>query len=377
MNAAMVVDEERDRVLAIAQRGNGDRYHVEPVVEILPEGTVAHGRLQVPVRCGEDARIDPHIALAAQPRELAVLEHLQELGLQTRMHLADLVQEDGALIGILELAELPLLGSRERALFEAEELALQELRGQGGAIHLDEGTLAAGRELVQGAGHELLAGAALASDQDGDVRVRHLLDDLAHLAHLGSVPSQDHHLGLVAGPTAQLRDLLLERALLERLLEGQLELFHLEGLAQEVRGPEAHRLDDGARLTVSGQHHHGHVREALLEALEGLETVHARQDHVQGDQIRPGALQAPQGLLPARKCQDLVAASGHQGLQVVSDAGIVVDDQDAEGLAGIFVHALVDRSYHDRLDLSSRPPDAPRANDFPMNCAPWENSFHS
>ena len=74
---------------------------------------------------------------------------------------------------------------------------------------------------------------------------------------------------------AQLLDLLLERALLERLLEGELELLDLERLAQEVGRAELHRLDDAARLAVAGEHDHRHVGQALLQLPQRLETVHA------------------------------------------------------------------------------------------------------
>ena len=40
-------------------------------------------------------------------------------------------------------------GSGERALFVAEELALQQARGDGGAVEVDEGTLAARTDRVK------------------------------------------------------------------------------------------------------------------------------------------------------------------------------------------------------------------------------------
>ncbi len=43
---------------------------------------------------------------AADPLDLALLEHAQQLGLQARAHLADLVEEDGAAVGRLEAADL-------------------------------------------------------------------------------------------------------------------------------------------------------------------------------------------------------------------------------------------------------------------------------
>ena len=38
-------------------------------------------------------------------RELRVLQHVQQLGLQRRLHLADLVEEDRAGVRLLELAD--------------------------------------------------------------------------------------------------------------------------------------------------------------------------------------------------------------------------------------------------------------------------------
>ena len=49
------------------------------------------------------------------------------------------------------------------ALHVAEQLALQERVGKGPAVHGDEGTVAAGREGVDGPRHQLLARAALAA----------------------------------------------------------------------------------------------------------------------------------------------------------------------------------------------------------------------
>ena len=52
----------------------------------------------------------------------------------------------------------------------AEQLALQERLGQRAAIHRDEGTLGALAVVVNGAGHQLFARAALALDEDGAAR---------------------------------------------------------------------------------------------------------------------------------------------------------------------------------------------------------------
>jgi hypothetical protein len=101
------------------------------------------------------------VLAAPEARELAVLQHLQELRLQRWLHLADLVEEHRPLMRELELAGLVLDGAREGAALEAEELGLEQFAGQSRAVDLDEDAVTAGRGAVNGAGDELLAGAAL------------------------------------------------------------------------------------------------------------------------------------------------------------------------------------------------------------------------
>src|SRR5262245_21898434 len=327
-----MVDEEGDRVLALAQRRERDRHHVEPVVEVLAEAPVGDRLLEVAVRGRDDPGVDAHVALAAEPRELPVLQHLEQLGLQVRVHLADLVEEDRPVVGELELAELPLLGPRERALLEAEELALEQLRRQRGAVHLDEGLVASPRELEERPGHELLAGTALTAHEHRDVGVRDLLDDVANLLHLRVVAAEQEELGLRAGLPAQALHLLLERPLLERLLEGELELLHLEGLAQEIGGAEAHRLHDVAGLAVAREHHDGDLGEATLELGQGREPVHAGEHDVECDEVRARLAEHLERLLAVRRGEHLVPLPRDERLHVVAHARVVVDHQDSEPL---------------------------------------------
>ncbi len=104
------------------------------------------------------------------------------------MQVADLVEEDGAAVGRLELADLELVGPREGAALVPEHLALEELAGHGSAVDLDEGPGPAGRELVDRAGDEVLAGPGLAGDEHGDIDAGRLGEDPACLQHLGAAP---------------------------------------------------------------------------------------------------------------------------------------------------------------------------------------------
>jgi len=72
--------------------------------------------------------------VAAEALELALLQNAQQLDLHRRRHVADLVQENGAGVGLLELARLGAVCARERALFVAEQLA--SIRFSGMAVQL-------------------------------------------------------------------------------------------------------------------------------------------------------------------------------------------------------------------------------------------------
>src|SRR4029450_564912 len=84
----------------------------------------------------------------------------------------------------LEAADLARDRAREGAALVAEELGLDQLTRDRGSIDRDAGPSAARRQLVDRPRDELLAGAALARDEHGDVRRCDLLDDGVDLEHL-------------------------------------------------------------------------------------------------------------------------------------------------------------------------------------------------
>ena len=67
----------------------------------------------------------------------------------------------------LKTSRTPFGRSGKSALFVPEEFALQQLRGERRAVHGHKPGAFARTEHVQRLGHQFLAGAALALDQDG------------------------------------------------------------------------------------------------------------------------------------------------------------------------------------------------------------------
>src|SRR5438270_8142104 len=77
------------------------------------------------------------------------------------------------------------VGSRESTLAVAEELILQKVMRDGGAIDRQETLVRVGAAAVDGAGDQLLAGAALAGQEDSRARAGHLARHLENRLHGG------------------------------------------------------------------------------------------------------------------------------------------------------------------------------------------------
>src|SRR5690606_6552201 len=80
-------------------------------------------------------RDHPHVKLynliAAHPGYLALLKYPEEFGLQTGVHIADLIEEEGAAVGLFEFADASGYCSGKCTFFVAEEFAFDQLAGNG------------------------------------------------------------------------------------------------------------------------------------------------------------------------------------------------------------------------------------------------------
>ena len=173
----------QDVLGAGAQRRQLDGEVRQAIEQVLAEAPFLDQRAQVAVGGGDDAHVDLVRLRAAQRAHLAFLQHAQQLGLQRQRHVADLVEEQGAAVGCIEQALAVAVGAGEGALAVAEQLALQQVLRQRGAVLHDERLAAAEAAVMDGAGDQFLAGAGLAGQQHAGGVVQHLADQLVHAAH--------------------------------------------------------------------------------------------------------------------------------------------------------------------------------------------------
>ena len=111
---------------------------------------------------------------------------MQQLGLQRRMHLADFIQKNAAVVGLLKFAQLLPAGPGKGPGLIAKQFALQQLAGDGGAIDFDKRLVAAAGVGIDHPRHHLFARTAFPADQHGGVGIGHLLDGHFHFHHAGA-----------------------------------------------------------------------------------------------------------------------------------------------------------------------------------------------
>src|ERR1700745_800350 len=123
-------------------------HHVEPVEEVLAELPLRNLLGEVAIGGGEDADVHLDVARVSHAADLALLQRPQERRLQLQRQFADLVEQQRPAVGLLEQSALRRLRPGERSLGMAEQLALDELIGDGAAVDGHEWASAAGTELV-------------------------------------------------------------------------------------------------------------------------------------------------------------------------------------------------------------------------------------
>ncbi len=289
---------------AVAQGRDNDGKDIETVEEILAKTPRTHSFGEVNMGTCDDAHVDEDRLACADAVDLAGLQDAQELDLHVVRHVADLVQEDGALVGQFELAgPAALLGACERTVHVPEEFALQQLIGNGPAVDGHEGLSPALACVMDGLGEQLLARAGLAADE-------HRGRGLGGLSGQVYGPAE-----LVAGA--------------DQAVEGEVRLGACD-LGHLADGIHLLENEDRPKHRVVRPEHRFHgieeVDRVMLRA-EGallIDPVRGPGTHVV--QIYDHALEDRNG--PAR---EIVLAQNLPAFAIdAPDAGIGVDDDDAD-----------------------------------------------
>src|SRR5580765_2692414 len=157
--------EERDVFLSFAKRRYKKWNHVEPVKQIFAEVAARDLFFQILVGRGNHANVDGDGLIAAHRRKALLVESAQDLRLRLQAHVADFIEEKRSPMSPLELAFLVGGSSRKRSFAVSEELALNQVFGNRGAVNFDESLVLAQALRMDRMGHEFLASARFTVDQ--------------------------------------------------------------------------------------------------------------------------------------------------------------------------------------------------------------------
>ena len=133
-----VVDQDGQIGDSLAQGWQIDGHCVDAEEEIQAEGAVFDLVAEIAVGGRDEAGGDGAGLVAADPDEGAILQDLEELGLNCKIEAADLIEEERAVVGLLDAAELGGHGPGKCALFVAEELGFKQGVRDGRTAHLDK-----------------------------------------------------------------------------------------------------------------------------------------------------------------------------------------------------------------------------------------------
>src|SRR5579863_3476301 len=121
-----MLHQARDVLAPVAQWRHANLDHLDSIIEVLAKATLSHHRFEVLVGRGDDAHIRRERLIAADSLEALLLDDAQQLRLRLQVHVADLIEEEGAAFRRFEFSLAPRDSAGERSLLMTEELALDQ-----------------------------------------------------------------------------------------------------------------------------------------------------------------------------------------------------------------------------------------------------------
>jgi hypothetical protein len=170
---------------------------------------------------------------------------------------ADLVEEQRSAVGLLEPADALLVRARERPLFVAEELGLEQVLLQRRTVHFHEVARRPERVVMDRPRDELLARPRFAPNEHRGIALRNLLDDVENVSQARARTDDAIEVVDVLLGAAEIFEVVLHPADLERFLDLDLHLLDLEGLLHVVERPDLHRLHGGIDRSECRHEDHG------------------------------------------------------------------------------------------------------------------------
>jgi hypothetical protein len=253
---------------------------------------------------------------------------LQQAGLQFGRHVADFIEEERAVVGLLEASPALCAGAREGTLFVAEEFGFEQVARNRGGIDGDEGCILARAVAVQCARHEFLAGAGLAVDQHRGMGCRQPADGAEDFLQRSALPEDFRH------GAGFKRGTIVVRRLGNRPTHQIYGLVYVERFGQIFEGTALEGCHGGIEVRVRGHDDDRQVRMIGLGVAQQVESAAAGHADVGDQHLRHlSAVERRQCFVRRAEALGRDAFTAERLFQHPADGAVVVDDPD--GIHGL------------------------------------------
>jgi hypothetical protein len=231
-----------------------------------------------------------------------------------------------------EQALTAVFGSGKGALDMAEQLGLDHVGRDGGAIHRYERLVHPVGQGVQGASRDFLAGAGLTGQKHRGRQWRHPCDRIADVTDYPRRADQpvakEDMIGCRLQLVAQHKILALQPHAVETAGDGIEDLVGAEGFEHKIDGAGAQSLDRGFEIGKGGD------QDCLGKEADGallgqpVDAILAGHDIVEDDDIEMVSIELARRFIGISRFLDPLAARPERADKEIAHARLVIDDQD-------------------------------------------------
>ncbi len=268
--------------------------------------------------------------LTAHALDLVFLQHPQHFRLRREAHVANFVEEQRPLVGLLKLADPLLRGPGKGPLLVPKELALDELTRDGGAVHLDYRLFGPGGGVMDPLGHQFLSGPILSGHEDARLRGRHPFDGFFDVLNGVALANDGRQVarvlfgdGLAHAPVFH-----LQLPVVQGVAHRHEEAIQVGRLLDEVVRPELRRLHSRLDGAVAADHEDGDLVALVRNGFQHLHAVQLRHLHVEDHKVVRVFAEGREGLLPVDGLFNRKVFVLQNLAERPANARLVVDNQD-------------------------------------------------
>src|SRR5262249_22761378 len=137
---------------------------VQPIVEVLAETLLFDFSMKIFVCCRKNPDVRVDRARSAEPLKFPVLKNAEQLDLNRRTDLADLIEKQRSTIGKLEPALFARIRAGKCALLITKQLGFEQCVRKRSAAYFDQRLESSRRRRMNGVGDDFLSRSAFARD---------------------------------------------------------------------------------------------------------------------------------------------------------------------------------------------------------------------